>query len=165
MYKRSVDDILKVALEISPCVLLSGARQVGKSTLCLSLGREYRVFDNLTQREAAKHDPEGYIASLAKPIIIDEIQKVPEVLEAIKLDIDTHRVNENFLLAGSANALDMKKAKDALAGRIVEIPIYPLSQKELHDKANENIVDILFSKGVEGLSLTKKVIVLSWKPL
>ena len=148
MYKRSVEDILNEALKISPAVLLSGARQVGKSTLCLSTDREYRVFDNLTQREAAKHDPEGYIASLPKPIVIDEIQKVPEVLEGIKLAIDTHRVNGDFLLTGSANVLDMKKAKDTLAGRIIEIPLYPLSQKELHHKPHDNIVDILFSKGV-----------------
>lgn len=151
MYKRSVDNILKEALKISPCVLLSGARQVGKSTLCLSLDREYRVFDNLAQREAAEHDPEGYIASLPKPITLDEIQKVPEVLEGIKLDIDTDRVNGSFLLTGSANVLDMKKAKDTLAGRIIEIPMWPLSQKELSGKPDENIVDTLFTKGVEGL--------------
>lgn len=156
MYKRSVENILKEALKVSPSVLLSGARQVGKSTLCLGLDREYRVFDNLTQREAAQHDPEGYIASLPKPIIIDEIQKVPEVLEGIKIDIDTQRVNGNFLLTGSANVLDMKKAKDTLAGRIIEISMYPLSQKELHNKADENIIDILFTKGVKGLTSVKK---------
>ncbi len=156
MYKRSVDDILKEALKISPVVLLSGARQVGKSTLCLSLDREYRVFDNLIQREAAKYDPEGYIASLPKPIIIDEIQKVPEVLEGIKLDVDANRVNGNFLLTGSANVLDMKKTKDTLAGRIIEIPMYPLSQKELQNKANENMIDILFTKGIDGLKTVKR---------
>jgi predicted AAA+ superfamily ATPase len=156
MYKRSVAEILKIALKISPSVLLSGARQVGKSTLCLSLDREYRVFDNLIQREAAKHDPEGYIASLPKPIIIDEIQKVPEVLEGIKLDIDADRINGNFLLTGAANVLDMKKAKDTLAGRIIEIPMFPLSQKELHDKADDNIIDLLFTKGIAGLKATDK---------
>ena len=156
MYKRSVDNILKEALHISPAVLLAGARQIGKSTLCLTLDREYRVFDNLTQREAAKNDPQGYIASLPKPIIIDEIQKVPEVLEGIKLDIDKHRVNGYFLLTGSANVLDMKKAKETLAGRIVEIPMYPLSQKEIHNKPDDNIIDILFSKGVEGVKSAKK---------
>jgi len=153
MYKRSVKNILKEALEISPCVLLSGARQVGKSTLCLSLDREYRVFDNLTQREAAKYDPQGYIASLPKPITIDEIQKVPEVLEGIKLAIDKNRINGEFLLTGSANVLDMKKTKDTLAGRLIEIPMYPLSQKELHHKPEENIIDTLYIKGVEGLSI------------
>jgi len=158
MYKRSVENILEEALSISPIVLLTGARQIGKSTLCLSMDREYRVFDNLTQREAAQNDPEGYIASLPKPVIIDEVQKVPEVLEGIKLDVDKHRINGNFLLTGSANVLDMKKTKETLAGRIIEIPMYPLSQKEIHNKSEENIIDTLFSKGVEGLSTAKKPI-------
>jgi len=156
MYKRSVENILHEALQISPSVLLTGARQVGKSTLCLGLDREYRVFDDLTQREAAKHDPQGYIASLPKPVIIDEIQKVPEVLEGIKLAIDRQRVNGDFLLTGSANVLDMKRAKETLAGRIIEIPMYPLSQKEIHHKPQENIIDILFGSGIEGLRIDKR---------
>ncbi len=156
MFKRSVENILKEALKISPAVLLVGARQVGKSTLCLSLDREYRVFDDLTQREAAKHDPQGYIAALPKPITIDEIQKVPEVLEGIKLFIDKNRVNGSFLLTGSANVLDMKKTKDTLAGRLIEIPLFPLSQKEINRKPNENIIDILFTKGIEALKVEKK---------
>jgi len=151
MYKRSVENILKEALEISPSVLLSGARQVGKSTLCLSLERDYRVFDNLTEREAALNDPAGYIDTLPKPIVLDEIQKVPEVLEGIKLNIDKERINGTFLLTGSANVLDMKKAKETLAGRIIEIPMWPLSQKELHFKADENIIDLLFTQGIEKL--------------
>ena len=129
MYKRSVENILKEALQISPAVLLSGARQVGKSTLCLSLDNEYRVFDNLTERAAAVNDPVGYIATLPKPITLDEIQKVPELLEGIKIDIDKQRVNGTFLLTGSANVLDMKKAKETLAGRIIEIPMWPLAEK------------------------------------
>lgn len=149
MYKRSAYAILKEALKISPCVLLSGARQVGKSTLCLSLKNEYRVFDNLSEREAALNDPVGYISSLPKPITLDEIQKVPSVLEGVKIDIDKNRINGNFLLTGSANVLDMKQTKDTLAGRLIEISMWPLSQKELQNKAEENIIDILFGSGVE----------------
>ncbi|MDF1880821.1 ATP-binding protein [Sulfurimonas sp. MAG313] len=145
MYKRSADVLLREALEISPAVLLSGARQVGKSTLCLEFSKEYRVFDNLTEREAALNDPIGYISSLPKPICLDEIQKVPQVLEGIKISIDEKRVNGSFLLTGSANVLDMKQAKDTLAGRIIEIQMWPLSQKELNNKPEENIIDLLFS--------------------
>jgi len=141
MYKRSSETILKEALSISPAVLLSGARQVGKSTLCLSMDREYRVFDNLMQRAAAINDPIGYVTTLAKPIILDEIQKVPEVLEGIKIAIDEERINGTFLLTGSANVLDMKKAKETLAGRIIEIPMWSFSQKELQHKSDENIID------------------------
>ena len=151
MYKRSANLLLSEALEITPSVLLSGARQVGKSTLCLQLKQEYRVFDNLVERAAALHDPIGYIATLPKPITLDEIQKAPEVLEGIKLAIDKDRVNGTFLLTGSANVLDMKKAKDTLAGRIIEIPMWPLSQKEIHNKPDDNIVDRLFKTGISDL--------------
>ena len=154
MLKRSAEIILKEALEISPAVLVTGARQTGKSTLCLDFRNEYRVFDNLTDRESATNDPFGYISSLPKPICLDEIQKVPQVLEAIKFDIDKNRINGNFLLTGSANILDMKKTKDSLAGRIIEIPLWTLSQKELNSKADENIIDILFKKGIGSLKPT-----------
>jgi len=154
MYKRSAENILNEALAISPTVLLAGARQVGKSTLCFSFENEYRVFDNLSERESALNDPLGYVETLPKPITLDEIQKVPELLEGIKIAVDKKRVNGTFLLTGSANVLDMKRAKDTLAGRIIEIVLWSLSQKELHNKADENIIDILFSKGVSSLKST-----------
>ncbi|HHD82278.1 MAG TPA: ATP-binding protein [Campylobacterales bacterium] len=154
MYKRSAQNILNEALAISPVVLLSGARQVGKSTLCFSFKNEYRVFDNLSERESALNDPIGYVETLPKPITLDEIQKVPELLEGIKIAVDKKRVNGTFLLTGSANVLDMKRAKDTLAGRVIEIVLWSLSQKELHHKPNENIIDKLFSKGVSALKPT-----------
>jgi predicted AAA+ superfamily ATPase len=155
MFKRTATAIIKEALEISPAVLISGARQVGKSTLSLQLDMEYRVFDNLTDRESALNDPIGYINSLPKPVCIDEIQKVPQVLESIKLAIDAHRINGSFLLTGSANILDMKKTKDSLAGRIIEISLWPLSQKELHQKPDENVIDLLFKTNLSALKIAK----------
>jgi len=155
MFKRSIDIILKEAIKISPAILISGARQVGKSTLCLKLDNEYRVFDNLTEREAALTDPIGYISTLPKPITIDEIQKVPQVIEGIKIDIDKNRINGNFLLTGSANVLDMKLTKDTLAGRIIEIQMFPLSTKELNNKSEENIIDILFKEDITKIKTTK----------
>jgi len=123
--------------------------------LCLELDNEYRVFDNLNEREAAFNDPIGYIATLPKPITIDEIQKVPQVIEGIKIDIDKNRVNGNFLLTGSANVLDMKLTRDTLAGRIIEIPMFPLSTKEINNKSDENIIDMLFKKDIGKLKTTK----------
>ena len=155
MFKRSIDIILKEAIQISPAILISGARQVGKSTLCLELDNEYRVFDNLNEREAAYNDPIGYIATLPKPITIDEIQKVPQIIEGIKIDIDKNRVNGNFLLTGSANVLDMKLTRDTLAGRIIEIPMFPLSTKEINNKSDENIIDMLFKEDISKLKTTK----------
>lgn len=155
MFKRTAMSIIKEALSISPVVLLSGARQVGKSTLSLDLGLEYRVFDSLTDRESALNDPIGYIESLPKPLCIDEIQKAPQVLEAIKLSIDKNRINGTFLLTGSANILDMKMTKDSLAGRIIEIALWPLSQKEIWYKPYENVVDILFKADFNDLNIAK----------
>jgi len=143
--KRSIESILKVALNISPVVLLKGARQVGKSTLALGLEQNYVVLDDVSARLNASDDPNRFIETLQKPVTIDEIQKVPELLEAIKIYVDKHRHNGDFLITGSANILDMKATKDTLAGRIIEINLYPLSIKERVGKAEENIIDKLFS--------------------
>ncbi len=145
MLKRSISLILKTALKISPIVLLKGARQVGKSTLAMEFGNHYIVLDDVSTRINAKDDPNRFVETLQKPVTIDEIQKVPELLESLKIYIDKHRNNGDFLITGSANILDMKQTKDTLAGRIVEINLYPLSIKERENKAKENIVDRLFA--------------------
>ncbi len=155
MLKRSISLVLEDALKISPAVLLTGARQVGKSTLCLTLDQHYVVFDNLSQREAAHNDPIGYIAHLPKPVTIDEIQKVPEVLEGIKIEIDKNHKNGDFLLTGSANVLDMKQARDTLAGRVIELRLFPLSAKELHHKPDENFIDTLFKEDILNIKVAK----------
>jgi predicted AAA+ superfamily ATPase len=146
MLDRSISTILEVALKISPVVLLSGARQVGKSTLSFLVRKNYVVLDDVSIRLNAIENPIGFIESLDKPICIDEIQKAPNLLEAIKLNVDKNRINGSFLLTGSANLLDMKKTKDALAGRIIELVMYPLSLKEKNHKPEENIIDMLFKK-------------------
>ena len=145
MLKRSISPILKTALKISPIVLLKGARQVGKSTLAMEFGHHYIVLDDVSTRINAKNDPNRFVETLQKPVTIDEIQKVPELLESLKIYIDKHRNNGDFLITGSANILDMKQTKDTLARRIVELNLYPLSLKERANKAQENVIDRLFS--------------------
>lgn len=134
------------ALKISPVVLLKGARQVGKSTLALSFAKNYVVLDDVSVRVNAKNDPNLFIKTLPKPVCIDEIQKLPFLLEPIKLYVDTHRNNGDFLITGSANILDMRSAKDTLAGRIIEIMLHPFSQKEKNNKSHENVIDRLFER-------------------
>jgi hypothetical protein len=151
MYKRTAVSIVNEALKIAPCVLVCGARQVGKSTLSLKLEMPYKVFDNLVQRAAAYEDPMGYVAALPKPVCLDEVQKVPQILEAIKYEIDKDRKNGTFVLTGSANILDMHQAKDSLAGRVIEITLWPLSAKELNAKYDENIIDMLFKNEIASL--------------
>jgi predicted AAA+ superfamily ATPase len=159
MLKRSISPILKTALKISPIVLLKGARQVGKSTLAMEFGHHYVVLDDISTRINAKDDPNRFVETLEKPVTIDEVQKVPELLESLKIYIDTHRNNGDFLITGSANILDMKQTKDTLAGRIVELTLYPLSLKERAYKAQENIVDRLFSDDFSSLQIeTNRVV-------
>ncbi|HIP52205.1 MAG TPA: ATP-binding protein, partial [Campylobacterales bacterium] len=131
--KRSIEKEIIEALGFFPILLITGARQVGKSTLSLKFERfNYITLDDTTLFSFAKNDPIGFIGSLKKPIIIDEIQKVPELLTEIKKDVDQNRVNGSYILTGSANLLSFKNISDSLAGRIALFELYPFSMKELY---------------------------------
>ncbi len=146
MKKRTLENILKIALNTFPVVLLNGARQVGKSTLALEKFHNYLTFDDGELRLYAKENPKGFLKNLELPICLDEIQKVPTLLEYIKMHVDTNRVNGNFLLTGSSNVLDHKESKDTLAGRLCELRLHPLSSKEKNDKPNENVIEKLLKR-------------------
>ena len=153
MKKRTLESTLEIALKTFPVVLLNGARQVGKSTLALDNFKNYLTFDDGELRLNAKENPKGFLKNLELPICLDEIQKVPTILEYIKMHIDTNRVNGNFLLTGSSNVLDHKNSKDTLAGRLCELRLHPLSSKEKNDKPNENVIEKLLNRD---LKLAKK---------
>lgn len=146
MKKRTLEDILKIALDTFPVVLLNGARQVGKSTLALENFKNYLTFDDGELRLYAKENPKGFLKNLDLPICLDEIQKVPTLLEYIKIQIDLNRKNGDFLLTGSSNVLDHKESKDTLAGRLCELRLHPLSSKEKNDKPDENIIEKLLKR-------------------
>ncbi|MDY0179936.1 AAA family ATPase [Aliarcobacter skirrowii] len=139
MKKRSLENILNLALDTFPVVLLYGSRQVGKSTLAIEKFKNYITFDHGELRLYAKENPKAFLKNLELPICIDEVQKVPTILEYIKIQIDPNRKNGIFLLTGSSNVLDHKDSKDSLAGRLCELKLLPLSSKEKNDKPNENI--------------------------
>ncbi len=143
MKERTLEQILKIALGAFPVILLNGARQVGKSTLALGNFKNYLTFDDGEARLYAKENPKGFLKNLELPICLDEIQKVPVLLEYIKMEVDSNRKNGTFLLTGSANVLDHKDTKDTLAGRLIELRLYPLSSKEKNDKPNENLIEKL----------------------
>ncbi len=134
-FDRNIRRKIKESLAFSPVVLLIGARQTGKSTLMqLVAGEEsysYVTFDNLTAFAAAKTDPIEYIANLKKPVILDEVQRIPEIFLPIKEDVDKNRNPGRYALTGSANPLLTPKLGDSLAGRMVILNLYPLSQGEL----------------------------------
>lgn len=133
------------ALADTPAVLVVGARQTGKTTLVRALGQRrpgsaYVTFDDLTALEAARADPNGFVAGLPAVAILDEIQKAPALLSAIKLAIDEDRRPGRFLLTGSANVLTLPKVSESLAGRMEVATLWPLSQGELAGRT-ERFVD------------------------
>ena len=136
------------ALAESRAVALLGARQVGKSTLVADLAAtDYRAryvnLDDEATANAARADPTGLIAGISEPAVIDEIQRAPGLLLAIKQRLDSNRSRGQFLLTGSANILTLPTVTDALPGRIEYLNLWPLSQGELRDR-RETFIDDLF---------------------
>lgn len=136
MFPRHVRARLEGALSDTPVALVVGPRQVGKSTLVRQVvaalpESTYLTLDDLTVLSAARSDPEGFIAGLAGPIAIDEIQRAPELLLAIKAAVDRDRRPGRFVLTGSTNVLALPSISEAMTGRIDVIRLRPLSQGEL----------------------------------
>ncbi|QCD44481.1 ATP-binding protein [Campylobacter mucosalis] len=143
--KRAIANDIKEYMQNFPVLLISGARQVGKSTLALNLDiPNYITLDDISIYEAAKNDSKSFIKYAKKPIIIDEIQRVPMLLVAIKEFVDKNRINGQFILTGSANLKGFKEISDSLAGRIGIVELYGFSQKELSGK-DENLIALLNS--------------------
>ena len=115
LYPRYLEPSLHEALADTPVVCLLGPRQVGKTTLARQLEpeRAYLSFDDATLLNAAKSDPAGFVQSLPHHITLDEVQRVPELMPAIKSNVDQQRTPGRFLLTGSANLLCKRSRKHA----------------------------------------------------
>lgn len=156
MYPRFLEPITQSVLSISPAVLIAGPRQVGKSTLSMKLISQYILLDDVSIRNSAKEDPVGFIQSYTVPLCLDEIQKAPELIEAIKLAIDKNRENGAYLLSGSASLLDMKGVGDTLAGRLISLTMWPLSIIERMGHTG-NFIDMLYNGDYKNKSMNKCV--------
>ena len=151
---RAIREDIKNYQQYFPVLLISGARQVGKSTLALHLGIDnYVTLDDINVYEMAKNNPKGFIENLDKPVIIDEIQRLPQLMITIKEFIDKDRANGQFILTGSASLQGFKDISDSLAGRIGIVELYPLSLKEKGLK-DDNIID-LFAGDLDKFILKK----------
>ncbi len=132
MIERHVEARVRDALGDTPVVLVIGPRRSGKTTLVRRMEtdeRTYVTLDDQTTLDTAKIDPVGFIRGLGSAVI-DEIQRVPELLLAIKKEVDEAYRPGRFLLTGSSNILTLPRVADSLAGRMETIRMYPLSVAE-----------------------------------
>lgn len=134
-YKRWQYESVLRALRTRRVIVLSGARQCGKTILARALASEgtiYHTLDDITLLEAATRDPNGFVKHGNELMIIDEVQKAPMLLPAVKMDVDRIQQPGRFLLTGSADLHSIPAAKESLAGRISNIRLRPLTQGEIH---------------------------------
>lgn len=145
---RSLEPRVLEALEDTRVVVVLGARQVGKSTLVQQIARDQfgarlLSLDDLGTRDAAAADPTGFIADHNTPLVIDEIQRVPDLLSAIKTRVDRDLRPGQYLLTGSANILTAPRIADALTGRTEYLRLGPFTQSELHSAGNSFVSGLL----------------------
>ncbi len=134
LYPRWQRQAVLDALSTRRVVLIAGARQVGKTTLARTLAKgpvEYRTLDDPTLRQAAAADPVSFVEHTRRTLIIDEIQRVPALLAAIKLAVDTDQRPGRFLLTGSASLAAQPGSIESLAGRIGRLRLRPLTSGEI----------------------------------
>lgn len=137
IYERWQKNIIKKAMETRRVLLLSGARQCGKTTLCKAIASKYTIYrtlDDATLLNAAKNDPQGFVKIDFETLIIDEVQHVPELLPAIKKAVDENNKAGQYLLTGSSNIQSLPNVKESLAGRVRKIRLRPLTQGEILGK-------------------------------
>ncbi|MFO1087625.1 MAG: ATP-binding protein [Reyranellaceae bacterium] len=148
MYPRLIQQQVREALADTPVVLIVGPRRAGKTTLVRGLrqdGRTYLTLDDQTSLDAARSDPVGFVRGLDRAAI-DEIQRVPELLLAIKKAVDEDQRAGHFLLTGSANILTLPRVADSLAGRMETIRLLPLSHAEVISGRSTFLADLLVGR-------------------
>jgi uncharacterized protein len=150
--KRRLGDVVDSRLAEEPVIVLNGPRTVGKSTLLSQLGerlgRTVIDCDDLATRSAVRDDPARFVDS-DQPVLIDEYQHVPELLDAIKAQLNRDMRPGRYILAGSTRYATQPEAAQALTGRVDIIPVLPLSQGEIDNFRETFVARLLDGQGVE----------------
>jgi predicted AAA+ superfamily ATPase len=168
MFPRNISKQIAIAAQDTPVILLHGARQSGKSYLAHQAAQDvfhtdYVTLDDLTALGSATRDPAGFLNGLGDRAVIDEAQRVPNLLIAIKASVDRDRRPGRFLLTGSANVRSLPQFSDALAGRVEILDLWPLSQGELNS-VQDNFLDAVFAD--DFADRARKVAgAVDWQPL
>ncbi|PCJ25766.1 MAG: ATPase [Rickettsiales bacterium] len=135
MYKRTSTKLINDISQTFPVLLITGPRQVGKTTLlkmCADETRNYVTLDNMEARQLAQTDPALFLQTYKAPLIIDEVQYAPQLFSYIKILVDREEKNGMFWLTGSQKFHLMKNVSETLAGRIAILDLLGLSQSELN---------------------------------
>ena len=147
LYPRLIEPHIAEALLDTPVLLLAGPRQAGKTTLVRQIaqqhGLRYLTMDDELALLSAREDPVGMIRSLDRAVI-DEVQRAPQLLLAIKKSVDEDRRPGRFLLTGSADLMSLPTVADSLAGRMETLSLLPLSQSEIGSRS-ANWIDSAFA--------------------
>jgi Predicted ATPase (AAA+ superfamily) len=149
-HPRAASNRIAELLGVLPVVVLTGARQTGKSRLLSSETpfADHKIFtlDDIATRTEAQNDPAGFVAR-APRMVIDEVQRVPELLIAVKAAVDREqqRTTGRFILTGSANLLLMKQVSESLAGRAAYVTLEPMTRRELLGKPATGRWNIFFN--------------------
>ena len=133
LFPRFAAELVTTALKDTPVVMVTGPRQCCKTTLVRDLvasNREFITLDDDTVLASARSDPTGLVRGLTRTTI-DEVQRAPDLLRAIKRSVDDDRRAGRFLLTGSANILTLPQVSESLAGRMEIVSLLPLSQAEI----------------------------------
>ena len=140
IYSRPTYKLIEESLQDTPVVIILGPRQVGKSTLAKTVApnREYITLDDQNLLKFALEDADGFVASLPEFVIIDEVQRAPNLMLALKKSVDEDRRPGRFLLTGSANLMLIEQVQDSLAGRNEAIKLYPLTSHEIAEVSPNN---------------------------
>jgi predicted AAA+ superfamily ATPase len=133
--KRAIENVVIGVSETFPVLLVTGPRQVGKTTLLQHLAksdRQYVTLDDPDIRYLAQHDPALFMQRYTPPVIIDEIQYAPEILPYIKMSVDKSKNKGDFWLTGSQMFHMMKNVSESLAGRVGIVNLLGFSNSELN---------------------------------
>jgi len=144
---RGIEPELRDILSVSRAAAITGPRQAGKSTLARQLQSagvfpNYFTLDDEATRNAARADPDGFALSLPRPAVIDEVQRVPSLILAVKQILDNDPAPGQFLLTGSADLLTARVVADALPGRVEYLNLWPLARAEIEGKRG-SVIDAL----------------------
>lgn len=138
--KRHAEKTIERLSSSYPAVLITGARQTGKTTLLKKItdsqNIQYLTFDDPIEEQSAKNDPKSFLEFHPYPFMFDEIQYIPDLFRYLKIQIDQNRQNGMYFLTGSQQFKLMETASESLSGRIGIVQLYPLSAREIREDEN-----------------------------